>query len=123
MARGEAGGRAAAERRAHDVGSLDAPRVEHREGVVRVVALGVWAWCRRFAVTPEVEPHHPPALGNPVSDIGPHVLAHVDAVDEEHRQAVTAASRGLVDAGQRPRGAVRAEQLGRRHFPPITPGT
>ena len=123
MARGEARGRAAAERRAHDVGSLDAPRVEHREGVVRVVALGVRPLLRRLAVTPEVEPHHPAALGHEASDLGPHVLAHVDAVDEEHRQAVTAAGRGLVDAGQRPCGAVRDERLGRRHFPPITPGT
>ncbi len=99
MAGRQAGRRAAAERRAHDVGSFDAPRVEHREGVVRVVALGVRPARRRFAVAPEVEAHDPPALGNPVSDVGPHVLAHVDAVDEEHRQAVSAAGRGLVDAG------------------------
>ena len=97
-------------------------RIGTREGIVCVVALGVRAFLRRLAVTPQVEAHHPAVLGDTVSDIGPHVLAHVDAVDEEHRQAVTATGRRLVDARQRTRGALSDKRLG-RHFPPITPGT
>lgn len=69
--------------------------IKHRKCIVCVVICRKWTGLPRPPVTSKIEAHDATAATENRNDIGPHILCHIDTVDEQYRLIITPCGVGI----------------------------